>query len=396
MKIHGFRQLAKKIVGLTIYKIKRRLNKKNNKRVLNAILKENNKKQIIVFYSPVPWNLPLYQRPHHLALQLANLDFLYFYCTNNPVKDRVNGFKKVSDNCYITDQGEQLFNLENKKVIQLYSTDIRDNSEIYEKAKKNKDCILYEYIDELHEDITGEIPNFVFTNHYNILEDEENCKVIASADKLINDVKQRRSKNFKLVTNGVDVNHFRVIEKKVAPREVQTIVKRKKPIIGYFGAFASWFDYELIKKLAKERSEYEILLIGWDYDNSISKYNLDVIANIHVIGPINYGVLPNYAQFFDVSIIPFKINEVTESTSPVKLFEYMAMGKPIVTTDMVECRKYKSVLIGKNEENFIKQIDKALSLCNDNKYLGVLRREADENNWLKKAKEIEKALTTSN
>ncbi len=58
----------------------------------------------------------------------------------------------------------------------------------------------------------------------------------------------------------------------------------------------------------------------------------------------------------DVMIIPFVLNEITSSTSPVKLFEYMAMKKPIVTTDMLECRKYKSVLIGKNYEDFIKKI----------------------------------------
>lgn len=48
----------------------------------------------MIFISPVPWNLPLYQRPHHLAKELAELGFIYFYCTNDPIKDKINGFKK--------------------------------------------------------------------------------------------------------------------------------------------------------------------------------------------------------------------------------------------------------------------------------------------------------------
>ena len=63
----------------------------------------------------------------------------------------------------------------------------------------------------------------------------------------------------------------------------------------------------------------------------------------------------------------------------------MALHKPIVTTDLNECRKYKSVLIGKNHEEFLKQIEEALKLKNDKKYLKLLDDEAKDNDWSKKA-----------
>ena len=66
----------------------------------------------------------------------------------------------------------------------------------------------------------------------------------------------------------------------------------------------------------------------------------------------------------------------------------MALHKPIVTTDMPECRKYKSVLIGHNHDEFIKKIDEALKLKNDKKYIELLDKEAKENDWSKKAKAI--------
>jgi glycosyltransferase involved in cell wall biosynthesis len=70
----------------------------------------------------------------------------------------------------------------------------------------------------------------------------------------------------------------------------------------------------------------------------------------------------------------------------------MAMGKPIVTTDMPECRKYKSVLIGRNHEEFIKKIDKALSLRDDREYKKILKKEAEANSWESKAKDIAEML----
>ena len=63
---------------------------------------------------------------------------------------------------------------------------------------------------------------------------------------------------------------------------------------------------------------------------------------------IFYKILKNYVRKVDVKMIIFVLNDIIASTNPVKLFEYMVLGKLIITTDMIECRKYKSVLIGKN------------------------------------------------
>lgn len=82
------------------------------------------------------------------------------------------------------------------------------------------------------------------------------------------------------------------------------------------------------------------------------------------------------------------INDITKATSPVKLFEYMALNKPIVTTDMDECRKYESVLIGHDHQEFLKQLDRAIQLKDDEAYKALLDREALENTWEEKAKSI--------
>ncbi|MDX9799020.1 MAG: glycosyltransferase, partial [Bacteroidales bacterium] len=222
--------------------------------------------------------------------------------------------------------------------------------------------------------------------------DEKNVIVIATATKLYNDVAKYRKKNFKLVTNGVVYEHFREIEE-IVPDEMKNIVNENKPIIGYYGALASWFDYKLVKSIAELRKDWNIVLIGWDYDGSLAKSGIKKFKNIHIINSVEYKRLPLYAQWFDVCTIPFLINDVTESTSPVKLFEYMALGKPIVTTPMPECKKYASVIIAKNEgKDFVEKIEEGLKDKENKRYMRLLEKEALENTWEGKVIDIKELL----
>ena len=173
-------------------------------------------------------------------------------------------------------------------------------------------------------------------------------------------------------------------------KKFQAIIDQKKPIIGFYGALASWFDYDLVKKLAEKRSDINIVLIGIKYDNSFDESKIEDVQNVHYIGPVNYNDLPKYAVFFEVCTIPFVLNDITVATNPIKAFEYMALEKPIITTAMKECKKYKSIFIANNAEEFISLTDKALKINkkNNKDYYELLKKEALDNTWNKKAEEI--------
>lgn len=390
-KLHGKKALLKK-VKQKVLKVNEKSQKEKYMDQFLKILKKNPNKEIILFPTLVDWNIPLFQRPQHIALNMANQGYLYFFCTNNII-DTVDGFDEVSKNCFVTNVNEywlieELGKLSNRdKILHLYSTDnIRDN-EYIQLVRDNGFSILYEYVDEIHEEISGmKIQQRILDRHASMLEDES-VTVIATADKLYQEVKAVRKNKFSLVTNGVQLGHF---EQKFSeiPEEIKDIVEKGNPIIGYFGAFAKWFNYELVEELAAKHPEWEILLIGKDYDGSINNTNIRNFSNIHVVGPINYYQLPRYAQHFSVSTIPFRINDITDSTSPIKLFEYMALNKPIVTTAMPECRKYKSVLIGENHEHFIEKIEDAVNMNLPTNYFEEMKKEYVGNTWDQKAKDI--------
>ena len=382
----------KKLVNI----ISKTLHNSKNKEALKKILKKYPTQYIMILPPLVDWNIPLFQRPQHLARNIAKQDILYFFTTPNGLYDNIDGFEEVSKGCYITNRFDLVDQIKDRnKVYDLSSTDNGTNWSFVKTRLDRGDQIVYQYIDEISEEISGhEIPKSLFEKHFNILK-EEQCIVIPSASKLEDDVKEHRTKNYKLVTNGVEIDHFlQTITKEQYPALVQSILAKNRPVIGYFGAFAKWFDYELVIKLATERPDLEILLLGVDYDGSIKQYNLESYVNITIAGPIDYKELPKYAAAFSVSTIPFLINDITESTSPIKLFEYMAMKKPIVTTDMPECRKYDSVLIGKTHEEFINKIDEALKLRDDEDYMKLLQKEALENSWEAKAKDIVSLIQT--
>lgn len=363
---------------------------------LKMILLRYGDRPIIVAPPLIDWSVPLFQRPQHLAKQLAAEGYLYFYGTNNVAVDNIEGFLEVSPGCFVTNQHEMVQALNRTKVVHMCSTALVYDLETVRRIKRRGDKILYEYIDEIHPDISGtQIPRHVIKRHLALLADSSTA-CVATADKLLKDVSALRQQNYALVTNGVEYEHFvRARDGLQVPAVMQKIKARGKPVIGYFGALAKWFDYDLIRKLAEARPNYEIVLLGPDYDGSAKGARLEKLKNVSLLGSVQYRQLPEYAQCFDVSTVPFVVNEITESTSPIKLFEYMAIGKPIVTSNLPECRKYKSCLIGKTPAEFIAQVDRALALKPKSEYFESLEQEARDNTWRSKAAAIRELLDST-
>jgi hypothetical protein len=113
---------------------------------------------------------------------------------------------------------------------------------------------------------------------------------------------------------------------------------------------------------------------------------------MHYLGPKPYESLPTYVAHCDVMAIPFVLNSITHACSPVKLFEHMAAGKPVVATPMREILKYQSVSFAQTPEDFVRHIETSLRLREDPAYRQTLEHEARENTWQDRAEELRKAI----
>ncbi|MCE5223309.1 glycosyltransferase [bacterium] len=191
-------------------------------------------------------------------------------------------------------------------------------------------------------------------------------------------LRERLSKvkpDVQLITNGVDLALFQNPSTSV-PEDIASI---PKPIFGYFGAIKSWFDIDLIKQAALQFPTYSFVLVG-PYDEAIRK-QADTLPNIHWLGKKEYAAAPSYIRQFDVCMIPFLQNELTLSVSPLKFYEYMAMGKPVISIPMEQLLPYASdCVLYKDQEQFLRYLPGMLL---DNETDKVTRRKqiAQSNDW---------------
>lgn len=355
---------------------------------LKRILQENKGKKIVVFYPGYDFNMAMYQRPQHIASQFAKKGYLYFYCTLN-ISEKVHGFQKIEEGLYVTNQFNILKKMKLKYTLQMYANMNACSLREFKYFENKCDNILYEYIDDLHEDLTSISKHMIERHRYAL--SNPKIRVVATSTHLYNKaLKYRDEKNIILSTNGVVYDDFHITVKPQIPAKIAKIVSENSKIVTYYGALAKWFDYDLIKKFAFASPDINIVLIGIDYDDSFAKYNyFKDVSNIHYIGLVPYKELINYGYYSDALIIPFLINEITLATSPVKVFEYMSMEKIIVTTDLPECRKYKSIYVAKNHEEFIEVLNKKLKKGLTIAERKLMKNEALENTWSKKVEEME-------
>jgi glycosyltransferase involved in cell wall biosynthesis len=152
-----------------------------------------------------------------------------------------------------------------------------------------------------------------------------------------------------LIPNGCDLEHFKRGAKMQKPKE---FANHKGPIITYCGAWAKWIDRPLVEKIAEAFPDALVAIIGVEFGTSVG----NKIPNLRYLGYKSYHDLPAYLCHSTVCIIPFLIEEITVATNPIKMYEYLASGKPVVSTDIPEARLAPSVYVGEDHEKFIKNI----------------------------------------
>ena len=325
---------------------------------------------VVVIPPTIGWDIPLTQRPHQLAHAFARRGYLTLFCEDSK---GLENFESLGENLYLAQVPAPVLDRIPTPIVlalpynRAFVLHLRDPR------------VIYEVIDSL--EVFPYDQETLEASHNRWLEEADVVSV--TAKNLWHEIRVVRP-DAVLCPNGVEYAHFSGERKGVSselPDDLAPLVAEGKPIIGYHGALARWFDFALLRSVAIKRSDLSFVLIGPDHDGSFKRSRLKYLTNIHWLGPHPYSMLPHYIHQFDVALIPFTPNTITQATSPLKLYEYLAAGLPVVTTDLSECHDIPGVYVAKTEDTFLKGIDWALQAVNDSERRTKAQEFAKDNTW---------------
>ena len=200
--------------------------------------------------------------------------------------------------------------------------------------------------------------------------------VIATAEELRR-AKSHLHSNIHAVTNGAEVEHFARTQDPATTvaKELQGL---PRPIIGYVGSIFEWIDQDMVVAAARNRPKWSFVFIG-PVTTDISR--LRALPNILLLGPRPYQALPSYLKGFDVTTVPFSFHEVTLRASPIKFYEYLASGLPVVATRLPDFEPLAHLThLVDSAQAFVSAIERALKEESP-RAQAVRMQEAQKHSW---------------
>ncbi|GGB41694.1 glycosyltransferase [Fictibacillus barbaricus] len=214
-----------------------------------------------------------------------------------------------------------------------WSCDITRSSLVNKFKNRN---LVYDIIDNLIEhDQVGRDKEF-YKKKYKEIEDISN--IIFTVSKSIKaELFSSHGKTY-YIPNGIDLSKY----------HVQKNIENKRPKVGYVGLMQERIDVKLLKYVIEKNGDIDFCFVGPiltpKYFKELLKYK-----NVEFIGAVHHDLIPNYINNFDACIIPHKVNKFTKSMNPLKLYEYLACGKHVITTNIPPAEEFKDIIYITNE-----------------------------------------------
>ncbi|MDQ2718667.1 MAG: glycosyltransferase family 1 protein [Bacteroidota bacterium] len=224
----------------------------------------------------------------------------------------------------------------------------------------------------------------------------KSADIVFTGGHSLYEAKKHLHHNIHPFPSSIDKSHFFAARKSIPDPEDQAGIPH--PRFGFYGVIDERFHISLINELSSLRPEWHFVLIG-----PVIKIDPDSLPkkeNIHYLGAKNYKQLPSYLSGWDVAILPFELNEATKYISPTKTPEYLAGGKPVISTSIRDVvmpyGKSGMVHIADNANEFISAAEKILSNENTQEWSkkvdGFLSNISWNKTWHSMSKLIDEAL----
>jgi glycosyltransferase involved in cell wall biosynthesis len=205
--------------------------------------------------------------------------------------------------------------------------------------------------------------------------------VVASASSLEHQLRSRSGRQVTLLPNAVNTRVFARGRRHERPRDLP----QAEAVFTYVGAlWGEWFDWDWVLALARANPRAAVVLLG-DYRGQCRQPP----PNLHFLGLRPQQDLPAYLAHSDVCLVPFKVDRLVEAVSPLKIFEYLAMGRPVVASDMPEVLGLPGVLVARDEAELLDAARRAQTL--EPREEDLVRFVA-ENSWKARVRQLERLL----
>jgi glycosyltransferase involved in cell wall biosynthesis len=240
---------------------------------------------------------------------------------------------------------------------------------------------VYDCVDEY-----AEFPTYRTSPAWLLDREEALCRdadvVFATSERLFEAKRDYNPQNTYLVHNVGDTAHFRRADDPATPVP-EELARLPRPVVGFVGAVSPYkLDFEWIAHLARARPAWSVALVGpvGVGEENASVEPLRSLPNVHLFGHRDYSSLPGYVRGFDVAVIPYVKSRYTESCFPIKFFEFLASGRPVVISELPALAAYfDAVGVARTAEEFVTLCERAIDAPDEGK---ARRLElASANDW---------------
>ena len=349
-----------------------------------------------VLFSTADWDAPYWTNKQHMAVELAKEGFQILYVESfglrtpklssgrdlfrmiRRLKKGLTPPRKVQNNIWVLSPLVIPFKHDTSVVRFLNNLEVRFLLKRFLERNRFKKPLVWTY----HPFILGIIDGWERGQLvYHCVDDlsavpgidkqaisEEEERLLAKADQVFTTSRtleercRKFNNNVHNFTNVVDVDHFsKAMDPSPIPREIQCI---PHPRLLYMGALSDYkVDFDLLYDLMRENKIWHLILIGEEPEGQRNKIleNLKKLENVHFLGYRPYNELPDYLRGVDVGLLPTLINDYTRSMFPMKYFEYLAAGLPVVSTPLCFTEdQTQGLLVGSRGNEFREAVEKQL------------------------------------
>jgi GT2 family glycosyltransferase len=360
----------------------------------------------VFVWGVIDWHFR-YQRPQHIASALARKGHRVFYVSNNFIDSREPGVAVEPLNTqgrlfqvrlHVAGAPAIYFHQPDRHALEAISASLAELLD-WTQSRRCISLVQHPYWRQPSRMPPNVVQVYDCMDHHAGF-DNTGDQVIAAETALIADADlvvvssqwlhdelSGKARNIQMVRNAADYAFF-----SRAPERVRGDARGRR-VVGYYGAIAEWFDIALVRAVAQALPQTLIRLVG--NDTAGAQAALADLGNVELTGEVPYTDLPQWLYGFDVCLLPFRVTPLTEATNPVKVYEYLSAGKPVVSVDLPELRQFGGqVSVAGDPAAFIAAVSAALDHPGDAQTVEARRRFAAEQTWDHRAQQFDQALAS--